>query len=617
MEPFRSPSSLVAEPKAPDSGIRAWFTGLTGLFLLAAGACSTSAAELPFADDFLARGTLTGGTGSGTGSNVGATLEPDEPRHGSVPGGHSVWVAWVPPEDGVVTFSTDGSGFDTVLAVYAYERELKGAGSGPPDPTRPFQGLREVAREDDQSAGSTASAVEFGVRGGVSYAIAIDGFAGAEGAIALSWDLKPSKSLAPVVLTSDSDHALREGDTLTLSVEVTSTEEVEFEWYRDNDSIDGANASTLVIPNLTLADAGSYRVRIKVGDIRFFTSPVEIQLNTEGDSTALARDKLEHAVESPLEGREGGAQAQQRGLSPAARRSLRSAPRAISNLGVSRGFNGSQVFSTVYARRDPNEPLHCGVAGGASYWFAYQPPANGILRLDTDGSGFDTVLAVYAYNPPPAGFGGLSAVVCDNNSGANGLTSRVEFPADPARTYLVAVDGVNGARGTVRLNYLLTPTDPGSPPKILQQPAPATVRPGEPVHLTVVAAGEPAPTYQWRRDDVPVTGGTAADLILPAMSEDQAGLYSVVISNPAGEVVSQSVLVRIETPIVLQAFRAEGRLRLSFDGSRGWQYTLESTVSPGIEAWIPLTAVEGSGGRTTVTNVLPAGPVQVFRVRAD
>ena len=51
------------------------------------------------------------------GSNTGSSREEEEPYHlGQIPG-RSVWYTWTPANDGEASFSTNGSGFDTLLAV--------------------------------------------------------------------------------------------------------------------------------------------------------------------------------------------------------------------------------------------------------------------------------------------------------------------------------------------------------------------------------------------------------------------------------------------------------------------------------------------------------------------
>src|SRR5438093_11573760 len=152
---------------------------------------------------------------------------------------------------------------------------------------------------------------------------------------------------------------------------------------------------------------------------------------------------------------------------PAVARSVQKATMGSSGVrklsgGLARGYRGTQLFSTVGSTKDPGEPNHCGEAGGASEWYSYQAPASGVWFLDTEGSDFDTVLAVYT--GPGTDFQSLIPVACDNNSGSDGRTSKVIFQATKDTVYYIAVDGVRGAVGVVVLNYVLNV--PNTPPTI-------------------------------------------------------------------------------------------------------------------------------------------------------
>ena len=67
---------------------------------------------------FSSRSGISGASGRVTGSNVGVSKEFGEPNHGGNAGGASVWWSWTAPATGTVTFDTQGSDFDTLLAVY-------------------------------------------------------------------------------------------------------------------------------------------------------------------------------------------------------------------------------------------------------------------------------------------------------------------------------------------------------------------------------------------------------------------------------------------------------------------------------------------------------------------
>jgi hypothetical protein len=168
--------------------------------------------------------------------------------------------------------------------------------------------------------------------------------------------------------------------------------------------------------------------------------------------------------------------------------------------------------------------MNCGVPGGASSWFAYQAPVSGTLYINTDGSSFDTTLGVYTGNGND--FSSLVCVACDNNSGANGKTSAVRFPATAGVTYYISVDGVNGASGRVVLNYNL-----GDPPVISAAPPAQYANPGDTLTFAVSVAGSGPMACQWNFNGTRLAGATNTSLSLTNVQASKAGTYSISISN--------------------------------------------------------------------------------------
>ena len=120
------------------------------------------------------------------------------------------------------------------------------------------------------------------------------------------------------------------------------------------------------------------------------------------------------------------------------------------------GYNGTQTFVTAVGK-DPAEPNACGVVGGSSYWFTYQPPTNGIASFNTAGSTYNTVLGIYVDNGSNCGYACLLPVTCNDDVSSSNQTSAVSWIASPKTNYFIMLDGVNGATGTAYLNYSLTP----------------------------------------------------------------------------------------------------------------------------------------------------------------
>lgn len=124
----------------------------------------------PANDNFASRVDLGSATSVTTNAtSAAATGEVSEPQHAGYPATRSLWWKWTAPSTGLVSISTAGSGFDTVLAVYRGSTLFS---------------LLGVASNDDTGGGNT-SRVEFEAQAGVTYQIAVDGFGGAGGAVSL------------------------------------------------------------------------------------------------------------------------------------------------------------------------------------------------------------------------------------------------------------------------------------------------------------------------------------------------------------------------------------------------------------------------------------------------
>jgi hypothetical protein len=278
----------------------------------------------------------------------------------------------------------------------------------------------------------------------------------------------------PQIVVQPVNQTVGLGNSVAFNVTAQGTN-LRYQWFFNDVAILGATVSSFTRLNVQLTDVGTYLVRV-ISGARFVDSlPVTLQINTTDGSVApvTSDDKFADLVSG--------------GTSPLATQSVPLLGRIKrSSLAVARGFSGTQIFSTVGSTKEQGEPNHCDVIGGASQWFAYQAPANGTLVINTDGSDFDTVLAVYT--GPGTDFASLKSVACDNDSGSDGRTSRVSFPAVAATTYYVAVDGVNAATGNVQLNYALS---------------------GVPAALRLSANGTPALGFR-----ISVTGASAGNLTL-------------------------------------------------------------------------------------------------------
>jgi len=125
---------------------------------------------------------------------------------------------------------------------------------------------------------------------------------------------------------------------------------------------------------------------------------------------------------------------------------------------VINGNAGTVNGSNVGATKEAGEPNHAGGnAGGKSIWYYWTAPSGGPVTMDTVGSSFDTLLGVYT----GSSVAGLTLVANSDDSGTNNQ-SAVGFTAVAGTVYRIAVDGYDGAAGSVVLRWALS----GSAPSI-------------------------------------------------------------------------------------------------------------------------------------------------------
>jgi hypothetical protein len=86
----------------------------------------------------------------------------------------------------------------------------------------------------------------------------------------------------------------------------------------------------------------------------------------------------------------------------------------------------------------------------------------------------------------------------------------------------------------------------GERPAIATQPLTQTFTDGQAsLTLTVVASGVPAPTYQWKKDGVAISGATSASLALSTLGASDAGSYTVVVTNSFQSVTSAAAVLTL------------------------------------------------------------------------
>ena len=342
------------------------------------------------------------------GTNTGASIEPAEPFHGYDPHvAASVWWAWSPTDNARVLIDTAGSSFDPVLAVYTGTT---------------LENLKPVAWSTNDVYHGLKANVVFDAKAGVTYRIAVAGY-DADGVGSIRLSIAPGGApddVGPLVTIMSPG-----GESLFTTNDVS---------FVGNAKDPEPNATGVALVTLQLNDD--------------LPVPANGTTNWNLTLTLPPGTNVIRAIATDLAGNQGAPFVVV----------VRYVPALNDDFGealVLADLAGTITGDSRQATVEPGEPPHAGNEGGHSLWYYYVAPASGSLLLSTEGSTFDTLLAVYE----GPSLTNLTLVAANDDATPDSGYSRLTATVLRGHVYHIAIDGFGGATGFVTLQYTFTTTE--------------------------------------------------------------------------------------------------------------------------------------------------------------
>lgn len=331
------------------------------------------------------------------------------------------------------------------------------------------------------------------------------------------------------------------------SVQADGEQPLTYQWYKGPTAIPGATYSNYSLYSLTAAHAGSYSVEVRNANGATTSDVATLTVTTTASGAPVFAENP--ASQTLTEGTYGFS------LSS-------SLLNGIGGETFQWYKNGTAILSATSSSYYINS-VTTAVAGRytviATNGVGATTSAEAVVTVTTRATG-------PTFTTQPAnqtGFAGGSATF---TAAATGGTVTYQWRKDGAvitgatgatlsLTGLVAADAGNytvlasNADGTTASSVAVLTVNASIAPVFTVNPVAVNALFGGSATFTAAASGEPAPTYQWKRNDVAVPGATAATLTLTNLQAPDAGTYSVVATNVAGAATSVGARLALFTEL--------------------------------------------------------------------
>jgi hypothetical protein len=136
--------------------------------------------------------------------------------------------------------------------------------------------------------------------------------------------------------------------------------------------------------------------------------------------------------------------------------------------------------------------------------------------------------------------------------------------------------------------------------------------PGQSPIFTVAATGNPAPAYQWQFNGTNLVGATNAQLTLSAIQTNQAGVYSIVVSNVAGSATNSFVLNLTPKPnlVITEVMSSEAKKGggVTISTEDWWELSNLGDFPVNLQGWRFDDDHDSFADAQTITNAVSIAP---------
>ncbi len=401
--------------------------------------------------------------------------------------------------------------------------------------------------------------------------------------------------VAPTITMQPVAQSVTAGHSATFSVATTGTAPMNYQWNRYGSPIPGATSSSYGLALTAATDNGA--------QFNVVVSNAAGSVTSNNAALAITAAPLPAGCSTSSATWNNIALGQNQ--TGSFRVSFNATPSASSINGItglSTGYANAYTSLAAGIRFNPNGTIDARNGGVFSASSAIPYSAGTSYRLTLDVN-----VAKHTYNAYVM-LGGIQTTVASN----------LAFRTEQANVTALNTLGFMTASGGHTVCSVALYAQPATAPAITSQPAGVTVPVAQAATFSVNATGSATLTYQWRKNGVAINGATSSTYTSPAtLSADSGAQFSVVVTNAAGSVTSNSAALTIAPASAMLLNSSVGSLnfgRVSVSTSSVQNIVLTNTGSANVT--ISQVSVAGAGFNVTGANGLTLGPGQSTSIAA-
>ena len=404
--------------------------------------------------------------------------------------------------------------------------------------------------------------------------------------------------VAPAITTQPAAQTVTAGQTASFSVTATGTAPLSYQWKKNGTNISGATTSSYTTPATTSADnAAVYTVTVSNSAGSVSSSNATLTVNV---GPAIS---IQPASQTVTEGQTVSFGVVATGTAP------------LTYQWSKNGINISGATSSMYTTpatvvADSGAVFTVLVSNSVSSVTSssatltvnpatYAPAITTQPVAQTVTAGQTATFSVTATGTAPLSYQWTKNGTNISGATASSYTTPATVDADSNAVFTVVIS--NSVGTVTSSSAMLTVNAAVVAPTITTQPADQTVNAGETATFLVTASGN-SPNYQWRKNGTNIPGATASSYTTPVTTiGDNAAAFSVVVSNSAGGVTSNSATLTVNPAVVAPTISTQPAAQTVTVGQTATFSVTASGTSPNYQWRKNGTNISGATSSTYTT----------------